>query len=119
MQTGADIGSRDGGGSWRDGIRPPCPAPPTPATRIGPARPWPGPLGSAAVDLHDDGLGLGEELAREVPALAADPESPTPPNGVRRSRMKKQLTHTVPARSFDATRCARERFSVKSIALRP
>ena len=33
--------------------------------------------------------------------------------------MKKQLTHTVPARSREATRWARERFSVKSIALSP
>ena len=55
----------------------------------------------------------------KVPPSRPTPESPTPPNGARRSRMKKQLTQTVPARRAAETRCARERFSVKTIALSP
>jgi hypothetical protein len=41
-----------------------------------------------------------------VPPSRPIPESPTPPNGARRSRTKKQFTQTVPAVSARATRWA-------------
>ena len=64
-------------------------------------------------------LGSVKNSRLKSPPSRPTPESPTPPKGVRRSRMKKQLTQTVPALSLLLTRCAVERFSVKSIALRP
>ena len=53
------------------------------------------------VDLHDDDPGFGEELAIEVPAVASGTDAA---ERARRSRMKKQFTHTVPTFSAAATR---------------
>src|SRR5258708_3949251 len=44
-------------------------------------------------------LGSVKNSRLKVPPSRPMPESPTPPNGARRSRTKKQLTQTVPARS--------------------
>ena len=51
--------------------------------------------------------------------LRPTPEALTPPKGTRRSRSIQQFTHTVPASMRSATRCARLRFSVQSVAARP
>lgn len=64
-------------------------------------------------------LGSVKNSRLKVPPSRPMPESPTPPKGARRSRTKKQLTHTVPARRAAETRWARCRFSVNSIAFRP
>src|SRR5690606_26853538 len=64
-------------------------------------------------------LGSVKNSRRTAPPARPTPDAPTPPNGARRSRMKKQFTHAVPARSAAETRCARLRFSVNTMALSP
>ena len=54
-----------------------------------------------------------------MPPSRPIPDSPAPPNGARRSRTKKQLTHTVPARSRADTRSARPVSPVNIVAARP
>src|SRR5690348_2484793 len=56
-------------------------------------------------------LGSVQNSREKSPPSRPQPESPTPPNGAGRSRTKKQLTHTVPARSAAETRWARDRGS--------
>ncbi len=64
-------------------------------------------------------LGSVKNSRLKLPPSRPQPESAKPPKGARRSRMKKQFVQIVPARSCAATRCARDRFSVNTIALRP
>jgi hypothetical protein len=64
-------------------------------------------------------LGSVKNSREKFPPSRPTPLSPTPPKGVRRSRMKKQLTYTVPTRNRVASRWARDRFSVNTMALRP
>ena len=47
------------------------------------------------------------------------PESFMPPNGARRSRMKKQFTHMVPVRTSRATWFAVSRLVVQIMPARP
>jgi len=54
-------------------------------------------------------LGSVKNSRLKVPPSRPMPESPTPPNGARRSRTKKQLTQTVPALSAAEARRARDR----------
>jgi len=49
-------------------------------------------------------LGSVKNSRLKLPPSRPMPESPTPPNGARRSRMKRQFTQTVPAVSCAATR---------------
>ena len=53
------------------------------------------------------------------PPSRPTPEFFTPPNGVRRSLRSQQLTQTIPDSICSAIRCARERFSVQTVAERP
>jgi hypothetical protein len=64
-------------------------------------------------------LGSVKNSRLKVPPSRPHPESPNPPNGARRSRTKKQFTQIVPARNAASTRYARDRFSVKIMALSP
>jgi hypothetical protein len=50
-------------------------------------------------------LGSVKNSRLKLPPSRPMPESPTPPNGARRSRMKKQLTQTVPALRAAEARC--------------
>src|SRR3984893_13875122 len=47
------------------------------------------------------------------------PDSPTPPNGVRKSRRYQQFTQVIPTFIFCATRCPRVRFVVQIDAANP
>jgi hypothetical protein len=55
--------------------------------------------GERSADRHHAGIRLGEELPAEGAALASPARVADPPQAARRSRMKKQFVHTVPARS--------------------
>jgi hypothetical protein len=54
-----------------------------------------------------------------VPPSRPIPDCRAPPNGARRSRTKKQLTHTVPATSWAQIRLARARSPVNTVAASP
>ena len=54
-----------------------------------------------------------------MPPSRPIPDWPLPPNGAPRSRTKKQLTQTVPARSRALTRSARSGSPVTMVAARP
>ena len=53
------------------------------------------------------------------PPSRPNPELFIPPNGVRKSRNNQQFTQIIPAFIFEATVCARFKFSVQILADNP
>src|SRR5207249_11453243 len=60
-----------------------------------------------------------KNLSASKPPSRPTPLSFIPPNGVRKSRRSQQFSQTTPHSRLAATRCARERFSVHTVAERP
>jgi hypothetical protein len=60
-----------------------------------------------------------KNLKASNPPSRPTPEFFIPPNGVRKSRRSHVFTQMIPLSSFSATRCARERFSVQTVADKP
>ena len=60
-----------------------------------------------------------KNLKASKPPSRPTPEFFIPPNGVLRSRKSQVFTQIIPDSNFSATRCARERFSVQTVADSP